>query len=186
VEGVLGQDLGRMEREALRCREIVESLLKLAKPAVAPAAAPVDLREVAQDVAGALGVAMNGSAPAIAVVGEATALAAQPLVRQIVLNLAKNAAEAAGPHGAVEIRLGREAARALVTVSDTGPGIPPGDRARVFDPFFTTKRKGTGLGLPIARSMAGALGGDLELESGEAGGARFTLRLPPASPGGEP
>jgi signal transduction histidine kinase len=127
-------------------------------------------------------VALAGRVPAFSVVGEATALAVPTAVRQIVLNLAKNAAEAAGPSGRVEIRLGQDGSRALVTVSDDGPGIAPEARERIFDPFFTTKQTGTGLGLAIARAMAGALGGDLELESGD-GGARFTLRLPLATPG---
>ncbi len=64
-----------------------------------------------------------------------------------------------------------------IRVSDTGPGIPAADRARVFEPFFTTRRTtgGTGLGLPIAASLLDAHGGSLALEKGA--GAVFVVRL---------
>jgi signal transduction histidine kinase len=184
VSGDLGSDLARVEQEATRCREIVSSLLQLARPPVRHRAVPVDLREVALEVAGALRMAMNGSLPSLLVVGEGIALGSAATVRQVLLNLARNAAEAAGPAGAVELRVGADASWAFATVTDTGPGVPPEHRDRVFDPFFTTKPTGTGLGLPIARSIAGALGGDLVLEPCDRGGARFTLRLPRAHPGG--
>ena len=183
VTGRLGRDLERVATEALRCRDIVKGMLKLSKPTMPGPPGPVDLRAVGEDVASAVGVALIGKAPAISVMGEVTALGVPAAVRQILMNLAKNAAEAAGAAGAVEIRVGREGLSAFVTVSDSGPGIAPAQRDHVFEPFFTTKQKGTGLGLSIARSMAGALGGELQLERGE-GGARFTLRLPLANHGG--
>jgi two-component system, NtrC family, sensor kinase len=180
VGGDLGQDIERMAEEATRCKTIVDSLLQLARPPEVQPAAPVDLREVSMEVAGALRIAMNGSVPTIRVVGEGAALGSPLTVRQILLNLARNGAEAAGPRGAVEMRVSTDGSRAIVSVSDTGPGIAPEHRDRVFDPFFTTKGTGTGLGLSIARSFAGALGGALELEAAGSGGARFTLRLPRA------
>lgn len=182
VQGELGRDLERIEQEARRCRDILEDVLRLSRPAPPAPIAAVDLREIGEDVANALHVALDGRVPHFTVVGEATALAVAPAVRQILLNLAKNAAEAAGPAGSVEIRVGQDGACALVTVTDDGPGVPVEVRARVFEPFFTTKRNGTGLGLSIARAMARALGGELALEDG-GGGARFTLRLPLAGPG---
>jgi len=69
---------------------------------------------------------------------------------------------------------------ALVSVTDTGPGMPADVLARVFDPFFTTKPvgEGTGLGLSISYEIAKKHGGDLRAESPAGGGARLTLRLP--------
>ena len=65
-----------------------------------------------------------------------------------------------------------------LTVSDDGAGVPPGDRDRLFEPFFTSRRAegGSGLGLPIARSLLEACGGTLELVDG-VGGATFALTL---------
>jgi signal transduction histidine kinase len=71
------------------------------------------------------------------------------------------------------------AERCRVEVADDGPGIAPADRDRLFEPFFTTRRAdgGTGLGLPIARSLLDACNGTIRLEAGHEG-ARFALDLP--------
>ena len=63
-------------------------------------------------------------------------------------------------------------------MSDTGPGIPPGDEERVFRPFWSGHGQGTGLGLAIARELAQALGGRLLLDSTPGVGSRFDLVLP--------
>jgi signal transduction histidine kinase len=184
VPGELGIHLARVEREATRCKEIVDGLLQLSRPVQASAPAPVDLREVCEEVAEALRMAAGGRAPAIAVEGEGSALGTRGRFRQVVFNLAHNAADAAGPSGAVRIRVARSEEAVDVAVSDTGPGIPPAVRSRIFEPFFTTKPGGTGLGLAIARAIANALGGDVHAETGEAGGATFTLRVPRRAEGG--
>jgi signal transduction histidine kinase len=178
VPGELGKHLAHVEREAKRCTEIVEGLLQLSRPVAPFVPVPVELRAVCEEVADAIRTAMNGTAPAIRVEGEATALGTSDRLAQILFNLAKNAAEAAGAGGEVELRAEREGGRAQVVVRDTGPGIPPELREHVFEPFFTTKSKGTGLGLAIARAVAGSLGGDVELDPGAPGsGARFVLRV---------
>lgn len=99
------------------------------------------------------------------------------LVREILLNLLRNAREAS----ATRIRVGfRELGRGSVEieVEDNGTGLPDGVGERVFQPFFTTKAFGTGLGLAISRRLAQSLGGDLTLEAGASGGTRANLRLP--------
>jgi signal transduction histidine kinase len=65
-----------------------------------------------------------------------------------------------------------------VSVADTGPGIAPEEQERIFRPFWSGDGGGTGLGLPIARELALALGGRLELQSDTGRGSRFVLVLP--------
>jgi signal transduction histidine kinase len=68
-----------------------------------------------------------------------------------------------------------------IQFADDGPGVPAGDRDRLFEPFFTSRRAegGTGLGLPIARSLLAADGGSIALRRSETG-ACFEVVLPPA------
>ena len=65
-----------------------------------------------------------------------------------------------------------------VDVADTGPGIGQEERERIFRPFWSTDSRGTGLGLPIARELAVALGGRIELQTEQGQGSRFRLVLP--------
>lgn len=67
---------------------------------------------------------------------------------------------------------------AIITLTDSGPGIPPSLREKVFQPFFTTKGEGTGLGLPIAKRIFEEHGGWLHLKSGDGKGAGFVMVLP--------
>ncbi len=101
-------------------------------------------------------------------------------LKQILLNLLTNAAQALPGGGTVTVALARDERWATVTVTDTGPGIPEELRSRVFEPFFTTKG-GTGLGLAVSRTIAEAHDGTLAVESPADGGAAFVLRLPLAS-----
>jgi signal transduction histidine kinase len=67
---------------------------------------------------------------------------------------------------------------AVLSVSDSGLGVPEPERERVFEPFHTTKEEGTGLGLPIARRIVTEHGGTLTLTQAKGGGAKFTITLP--------
>lgn len=102
-------------------------------------------------------------------------------IQQIVMNLVQNAVDALEGIASPEIRLRvfAEGDRAVLTVSDNGPGVPPAAQAAIFDPFFTTKPvgRGTGLGLSISHKIAEEHGGRLVLVEG-APGATFRLELP--------
>jgi signal transduction histidine kinase len=108
------------------------------------------------------------------------------LLRQALLNLLRNAAEAvAGRSGArIEITGGAPAAGAsgpgeqTITVADNGPGIPAEALGKLFLPFFTTKAQGNGLGLAIVQKVALQHGGTVAARNRPEGGASFTLSLP--------
>jgi signal transduction histidine kinase len=99
-------------------------------------------------------------------------------VLQIVTNLLANAMHWTPPDGRVELALDRRNGEVMVAVTDTGPGIEPQSRDRIFRTFWSGDGGGTGLGLPIARELALALGGRLDLETEPGRGSRFTLVLP--------
>ncbi|HZI13674.1 MAG TPA: ATP-binding protein [Myxococcus sp.] len=185
AEGALAEDLKVVEEEAVRCQQIVEGLLDLSRPGSGPLER-VPLREVCEEVVARLRESTRLGEVEVRVEGDASAWAPPQRLRQVLLNLVKNAAEAAGRGGTVALRI--EPAPdggASVAVSDSGPGVKPEDRARLFEPFFTTKSSGTGLGLAVSRAIAEAHGGRIDADTGPLGGARFTLRLPPASPARE-
>jgi two-component system cell cycle sensor histidine kinase/response regulator CckA len=107
---------------------------------------------------------------------------------QVFLNLIVNAAQAMSGGDAehnelrVETSLD-EQGRVLVSVVDTGCGIPPDDRAQIFRPFFTTKPQGvgTGLGLSICARIVRSMGGSIGFESEVGKGSRFWVALPPST-----
>jgi signal transduction histidine kinase len=99
-------------------------------------------------------------------------------VLQIISNLLANAFRWTPDGGRIELALERRNGTVAVDVADSGPGIAPGERERIFRPFWSTDGQGTGLGLPIARELAVALGGRIELHSEVGQGSRFRLVLP--------
>ena len=105
-------------------------------------------------------------------------------LRQVLLNLVRNAAEASSP--GTHIRVGWEAQGPTVAISveDEGCGIPLEQREQVFEPFFTTKADGAGLGLSIVRHLVEQNGGRVSLDRADGGGCRFTVRLAGAGQGG--
>ena len=100
-------------------------------------------------------------------------------IKQVLHNLLRNAAEAAGASGRVRVSVGRRDAGGLVEVEDDGPGLPP-DGAQIFEPFYTTKPGGTGLGLAIVHRIVTDHGGTVDFESAP-GRTRFTVFLPQTS-----
>jgi signal transduction histidine kinase len=99
-------------------------------------------------------------------------------VLQIISNLLSNAFRWTPDGGRIDVALASENGAVTVDVADTGPGIRAEERERIFRPFWSRDGSGTGLGLPIARELALALGGRIELESEVGKGSRFRLVLP--------
>jgi len=102
-------------------------------------------------------------------------------IEQVLVNVLKNAAEAIGEHGTIELALtlephdGRQAP--TLTLRDTGPGLTPEARDRLFTPFFTTKRDGRGLGLTLAHEVLTRHGFDHTLRNRPEGGAELVIRF---------
>ena len=78
----------------------------------------------------------------------------------------------------VIVRTRYAAGRVAITVQDHGTGISPDDMVHIFDPYFTTRRKGTGLGLPIAKNIIEGLGGTITVSSRVGEGTEIRLDLP--------
>jgi two-component system NtrC family sensor kinase len=177
ARGPLADDVRIIEEEAIRARDIVEGLLDLSRP-LSQAREVLDLREVSDEVVGRLRDAGALEGVEVLVDGEATGQGHPLKIRQVLTNLVRNAAEAAGPNGRVTIRVRSDVQGARVDVEDDGPGLAEQAASRLFEPFFTTKDKGTGLGLAVSRAIARAHGGDITLSPAPGKGAIFTLVLP--------
>jgi signal transduction histidine kinase len=109
---------------------------------------------------------------------------------QVWINLIDNAIYAMSGEGVLTITASRDRDGVMVTIGDTGSGIPDDVASRVFDPFFTTKEpgQGTGLGLPTVHSIVARHGGKLDFVTGPDGTtfrARLLLRLPAAAVGSD-
>jgi C4-dicarboxylate-specific signal transduction histidine kinase len=103
------------------------------------------------------------------------------LLEQVVLNLLTNAAqtlEATDGEKAIAVASALENGYVLITVVDSGPGVPPHLREKIFDPFFTTKKEGTGIGLSLTHRIVTDHGGFIRVGQSRLGGALFTIGLP--------
>jgi signal transduction histidine kinase len=183
---VLRERLDVSAREIERISKIVRDYLDSTRP-LEPERSPTKIPklleeavELVQGVAPGKRVAVTWKVDAS--LGE---LVTDPgLLRQIVVNLVANALDAVDKNGRIEIAARPIADDVLISVRDTGHGIPPDDLRRIFEPFYTTKGrgKGTGLGLAICRQLTAALGGAISVESAPGQGSTFTVRLPMQGP----
>ncbi len=108
----------------------------------------------------------------------ATAFADPAQLEQVVINLVKNAREAAGPEGRVEVTTDLIDGGTRLQVLDDGPGLAASVLSEVGVPFFTTKDSGTGLGLTLCREVVEAHGGRFAIGNRDGGGAIATVWVP--------
>jgi PAS domain S-box-containing protein len=99
-------------------------------------------------------------------------------IKQVLVNLIKNAMQAMSKGGVLTLQTGQTPDGVWVSVADTGGGIPQEQLNRIFEPFYTTKKKGTGLGLMIVQRIVREHGGRIELESHVGQGTMFRVWLP--------
>lgn len=161
---------------------VVQGLLDLASP-VKLNLKEASVNEVLEDVLASIGDHLDHARIKV----ERELSANLPLIqvdpgrlKQVLLNLVLNAAEAMPEGGILGARTDFEAdpGSVLIEIWDIGEGIDEIDRERLFDPFFTTKREGVGLGLVNAKSLVESHGGSLELLPRDGRGTRAVVRLP--------
>jgi signal transduction histidine kinase len=181
-DGAVAEDLQVIEDETLRAKLIVDGLLDLSRP-LSVEAEKVELRALCEDAIARLRETRLLEEVEVLVSGDASVEGHPQKLRQVVVNLVKNAAEAAGRGGRVEVRVDGSSGGARISVRDSGPGLSRDARAKLFEPFFTTKDTGTGLGLAVSQGIVHAHGGEIDAESLLDGGAQFMVRLPAVPPG---
>ena len=99
-------------------------------------------------------------------------------IKQVLVNLIRNAMQAMTREGVLTIRTSNEQEGVAIVVGDTGVGISEEKISRIFEPFFTTKKKGTGLGLMIVHRIVDQHSGRIHVEAGKEGGTVFRIWLP--------
>ena len=178
------ESLAIIEEEATRAAEIVQGLLDLTRPQPAHVV-DVDLAVLVRDAAKRLrqlpsleAVTIREEVPDSGLVTRAD----EGRLRRLVINLVRNAAQAAGRGGNVAISATRAAGEVRLVVEDSGPGIPEPLRERVLDPFFTTKADGVGLGLSVVQAVLAQLDGSLRFDRSQLGGARVVAAWPETQP----
>lgn len=167
----------KIESQVRVSTRIINDLLDIVRdrPAVLR---PVDVASLVATAAEAAGM-LGGGRLVVDVPADLPRLHADfDQLRQVLLNLLSNAADAAGPEGEIRLLARVDDGHLELTVNDSGPGIAPGIAARLFEPLVTTKKLGIGLGLPLCKRLVEHAGGTLRLGTGPLSGAAFVVRLP--------
>ncbi|MCZ7684477.1 MAG: ATP-binding protein [Sandaracinaceae bacterium] len=179
--------------EVDRLNRVVSSFLDYARPSTGDPA-PTDVNAVVRRTVQLLANDLDGLETELELVDELPRVRIDAeRLRQVLINLCQNAAQAMEGQGTLTVRTrertrsDREGERRWVEmwVADTGPGIPQKVLANLFVPFVTTKNRGTGLGLAISQRIVNAAGGHIEVRSHHDVGTTFVVRLP-ASEAREP
>ena len=177
---IIGSEINRLER-------IVQDFLRFARPSE-PEFKRVSANQLLQEVQTLLLGQFEKQSVQLVVepLEDVWLRADKEQLKQVLINLAQNAAESMQANGTVTLRARNGVAKlrdetqpaAMLEVVDTGPGIPPEVESRLFDPFFSTKQGGTGLGLPIAARIIEKHGGYIQYQSQRNRGTTFSVTLP--------
>jgi signal transduction histidine kinase len=169
-------------RQTARLESMVRDMLDFARP-LELSQAPVDLAELAAEcleLAATMAAQRQVELQLEDPKPQITPRLDPYRVQQALLNLVTNAVQASPPGSRVTVRLVARYREVRLEVRDQGVGIDPENRQQVLNPFFTTKKEGTGLGLPIAKKIAEAHHGRVEMEENQPRGMVFSLVLPAA------
>ena len=176
----IGREIDRLER-------IVRDFLRFARP-VEPERVSLSPANLLDELRELMAPQLRESSIDLAVerAVETMVLADPEQIKQVLINLVQNAAEALSKGGTIKLRAvesrialgGRMRDVVIIEVEDSGTGIPPEVQERLFDPFFTTKQSGTGLGLSIAARIVEKHAGAIRVQSGVNRGTTFGVVLP--------
>ena len=180
VQGPLLEPITLVRDEIRRLDQLLEDFLQLARPREFRAK-PVDLNGLVTRILDFMGE----DAERRQVTLERDLHEVPPVrgdderLRQVVMNLALNALDAAKAVGGL-VRLSTRTSHGevILAIEDNGPGVPEEMANRIFEPFFTTKASGSGLGLPICHAIITQHGGQIAVQRSPEGGARFEIKLP--------
>jgi two-component system sensor histidine kinase PilS (NtrC family) len=170
-------------RESDRLSALVDDFLRFARPPP-PKLQPLDLGKLISETVEMLradplarGIELEASTARVEGLGDADQL------RQVLINLVRNALAAVGPGGRVTVTAAEREGRPEIRVWDSAGRIPPEDLSRIFEPFYTTREGGTGLGLSTAYTIVRSHGGQISVRSAPERGTEFVVALSPASAG---
>jgi two-component system OmpR family sensor kinase len=189
LEGEDAEIAGAALRSSQRMRRLVADLLLLARADAGRVSRhePVDAAAVVLEAASEAAPIARGHGLTVDVRPDESLVvqASADELHRLVLNLIQNALVHTPEGTAVDVRARREGDLVAIEVSDEGPGIPAEMRDHIFDRFVRgsgdrVSNGGSGLGLSIVRAVAESVGGTVELADSDAGGARFTVRIPAA------
>ena len=171
------ESLSEIEKNVEYISKIVADLQDFAKP-LNPTAMEIDLKRIIDEVANNRRIPENIQASIKVENGAEKIVADSAYVQRILSNLVNNAVQAMPNGGKLTVHAYREGKDNVITVADTGVGIPEEAKSKLFTPLFTTKSKGQGFGLAVVKRMTEALGGTVTFESQAEKGTKFIVRLP--------
>jgi PAS domain S-box-containing protein len=172
------ESLDVIEHQTDYVNKIVQDLQDFAKP-IKPIIKEIDLDKVCEELLSKTNVPENVEV-SCQIQPDAKKLSSDPdILKRILVNLVTNAVQAMPKGGKLCIGAYQNGSDTVLTVDDTGCGIPKDASTKLFTPLFTTKAKGQGFGLAVVKRMTEALGGTVTFESEQGKGTKFILRLPP-------
>jgi len=177
------ESLEILEREVDRSDKIISSLLGFARTR-APDRRPLDVNEVVEELLSRTDAPPDVEVDLLLDDSLPTILADRDQLNQVFGNLLRNAFQAMPEGGRLVVKTSEvpgktpRSGEVAISIADTGVGIPEENREKILEPLFSTKDEGVGLGLALSRSIVGAHGGAIEVESEVGKGSTFTVRLP--------
>jgi len=169
------ESLQEIEKNTDYINKIVADLQDFARP-LKPNVEETDLKLVIDELLQKNGLPENVKVSVKVETGKV--VADSTFINRIMYNLVNNAVQAMPKGGKLTIHTYKEANDTIISVRDTGVGIPESVKGKLFTPMFTTKAKGQGFGLAVIKRMAEALGGTVSFESQEGKGTTFNVHLP--------